>query len=297
MPLKIVDAHFHLWDRNSGNYGAPRRAAPGAPPDPTESSYLLEQFLAESAGELELCGAVHVEALANDPLVEARFVEVELKNTPCPTAMVVRVDLISPNVEQQLDRLQSVSKRVRGVRHILNHHLDPALTFTEQNLLSHPDLISGLKILADRGMRFDLQIYPHQMMQAVRVLEKLPGLGVVLDHAGMWADRSFQGWQEWKNGLCALAEMPDVRVKLSGLGKFDPNWTVASWSIPVFEVIEQFGPARVMFASNYPIERRFADYVDLWRTFEQILSGFSAAERHQMLVQTAWDFYRLEATA
>lgn len=50
-------------------------------------------------------------------------------------------------------------------RHILNHHIDPALTFTKQDLLSHPDLINGLKILADRGLRFDLQIYPHQMAQ------------------------------------------------------------------------------------------------------------------------------------
>lgn len=86
-----------------------------------------------------------------------------------------------------------------------------------------------------------------------------------------------------------------MRVKLSGLGKFDPNWTIASWSVPVFEAIEQFGPDRVMLASNYPIEKRHAGYVELWRTFDEILSGFSAAERRQMFVQTAWDFYSLGA--
>lgn len=297
MNLQIVDAHFHLWDRSSGNYGAPLRTATDAPPDPTASDYLLEQFLDEGAGHVHLCGAVHVEALAKDPVREARFVEMELNRARCPTAMVVRVDLTSPNVEQHLDQLLSVSKRVRGVRHILNHHIDPALTFTEQDLLSHPGLINRLKVLADREMRFDLQIYPHQMARVARVLEKLPELGVVLDHAGMWADRNFQGWQEWKNGLRALAEMPNVRVKLSGLGKFDPNWTMESFRVPIFEVIEQFGPDRVMFASNYPIEKRHAGYVELWRTFDHILSGFCGAERHQMFARTAWDFYRLEASA
>lgn len=294
MTLQIVDAHFHLWDRSSGNYGSPRRAAVGAPPDPTESDYLMEHFLDEGAGELELCGAVHVEALAKNPEAEALFVEAELKRTPCPTAMVVRVDLASPDVERHLDQLRLVSKRVRGVRHVLNFHKDPALTFTDRDLLFDPAVISSLKVLADRGMRFDLQIFPHQITHAVRVMEKVPDLGVVLDHAGMWVDRSFSGWQEWKSGLRTLAGLRNTCVKLSGLGKFDPNWTIESLRVLVFEVIEQFGADRVMFASNYPIERRHAGYVELWRSFDHILSDFSAAERHQMFVQTAWDFYGLE---
>lgn len=272
----------------------PRHAEVGMPLDPTESDYFLEQFVGEGAGQVELCGAVHVEAMAIDPLAEVRFVNAELKRKPLPASIVARADLTSPDVELHLEQLRSASTKVRGVRQILNYHSDPALTFVKRDILSDPALERGLKALSSMAISFDLQIYPHQMQQAALVLERLPELNCVLDHAGMWVDRSLAGWLEWRDGLRTLSRLPNMHVKLSGLGKFDPYWTVESLRPVVFEVIEHFGPGRVMFASNYPIEKRTADYVQLWQAFEQILSGCSAAARHQMLVQTASDFYRLE---
>ena len=57
--------------------------------------------------------------------------------------------------------------------------------------------------------------------------------------------------------------------------------------------IEQFGPRRCMFESNFPVDRLSCSYTVLWNQFKKLTKGFSADERTAMFHDTAMRVYRL----
>ena len=57
--------------------------------------------------------------------------------------------------------------------------------------------------------------------------------------------------------------------------------------------IEQFGPGRCMFESNFPVDRLSCSYSVLWNQFKKLTKGFSADERTAMFHDTAMRTYRL----
>lgn len=63
---------------------------------------------------------------------------------------------------------------------------------------------------------------------------------IILNHAGMPVDRDQEGVRRWRQGMLALADVPHVAVKISGLGTVDWNWTVESIRPFVLETIEAF---------------------------------------------------------
>ena len=95
----------------------------------------------------------------------------------------------------------------------------------------------------------------------------------------------------WRAGLKALAESPNVCCKVSGLGMFNPGWTAADLRPIVLTVIEVFGPQRVMFGSNFPVDKLYNSYEALWDAYVSITEAFSAAERRWMFHDTAAAFY------
>jgi predicted TIM-barrel fold metal-dependent hydrolase len=57
--------------------------------------------------------------------------------------------------------------------------------------------------------------------------------------------------------------------------------------------IEQFGPRRCMFESNFPVDRVSCTYTVLWNQFKKLTKGFSNDERIAMFHDTAMRIYRL----
>ena len=65
------------------------------------------------------------------------------------------------------------------------------------------------------------------------------------------------------------------------------------WAGPIKWVIEEFGPSRCMFESNFPVDRRGAGYVVLWNAFKRIATDYSADEKRLLFHDTAASAYRL----
>ena len=120
-----------------------------------------------------------------------------------------------------------------------------------------------------------------------------PGVQVVVNHAGMFADRTLAGWRGWKNGMRALAASPNVAVKISGLGMFDHRWTIESLRPYVLETLDAFGVERAMFASNFPVDRLFGTYLDTWRALAATVADLSADERSALLATNAERIYKI----
>ena len=59
--------------------------------------------------------------------------------------------------------------------------------------------------------------------------------------------------------------------------------------------IEQFGPNRCMFESNFPVDKVSYSYNVMYNAFKRLSKGYSAAERAAMFHDTATRVYRLDA--
>ena len=295
-PIKIVDPHVHLWDLWTRIY--PHFEKPG--PDGSNAaicrSYLLEEYLGEGKGEFECDGIVHVEAFPTDPVKETATLAEVAGRSPVPIVIVSYADLTAPDLPEQLDR-HAAYPIFRGIRQIVNQHDRPARSYGVPDRMAHPNFIGGLREIGRRGLSFDLQLYPHQMTQAARLAAQAPDTSIVLNHAGMWADRDLGGWKVWKAGLRALAAQPNVTVKISGLGMLDAKWTTESIRPLVLETIEAFGVNRAMFASNFPVDKLFSDFPTQWRAFAAITDDFSEADKVGLFRDTARATYRIPSSS
>ena len=296
-PLRVVDPHIHLWDlwtRLYPQFETPSKGRGGSTAA-IARSYLLPEYLDEGDGDVEVLAAVHVEAFPTDPVKETQTLQAVADTSPIPLVIVSAGDLTAPGFAALLDR-HAASPIFRGIRQVLNRHADPTLNYVGRDFMDDPGFAAGLKLLGARGLSFDLQLYPHQIAQAAALAAVAPDTTIVLNHAGMWADRDLAGWKSWKAGLRELAARPNVWAKISGLGMLDAKWTVESIRPLVLETIEAFGAGRAMFASNFPVDKLTSDFASLWRAFDRIATGFSDSERAGLFRENARRVYRIGGT-
>ena len=271
--MKRIDSHHHLWDLKAVHYpwlmefGKPRFFGD---PTPIQRDYLLEEHRAISQNH-GFVASVHIQVGAEDGLAEARWVDqVAHANPDWPMVQVAFCDLTASDREGQLDQFQALASVV-GVRQIVGRSPEEDAKNGTNALIADPEFKAGLQSLASRGLSFDLQLIPELMEPMGKVLAQVPDLQVVLCHAGSPYDRSPDGIAKWAAGLAHLSALPNVSCKLSGLGMFDHDWT-AETVRPIADVVmEQFGPDRVMFGSNFPV-------CSLSSTFDDLV------ERHMAIV-------------
>lgn len=283
--LVVVDPHVHIWDLGTGLY--PRRARRRDEGDPTVGDYLVADLL-HDAGPVVVAKAVHVEAFPTDGIAEVVHVDALADRAPrgLPQAIVANADLASPDCDATLARLAAMP-RVRGIRHAINR-ADETRDLLRDDAWRH-----GLGRLAVHGLSFDLQVSPARMDEAAELVARHPGLAVALNHAGWPRERGFAAWRGWRAGLRRLAALPNVWVKISGFGMFEPDWTVESIRPYVYEALDAFGPGRAMFASNFPVDRPFRDYPALWHGFAALVADCDPATRAGLLRVNAETFYRI----
>jgi predicted TIM-barrel fold metal-dependent hydrolase len=292
--MRIVDAHVHVLDLSTGLYPGFETPSTSFIGDnaPICRSYLLDELLAEGGGEIEIAKIVNVEALPTDRLAETRYLQSLADRTGFPQAIVAGADLSLPGAAREIE-MQAAFRNVRGIRHILNVHPDPAYTYMSEDHLLDPVWQENFGLLERHGLSFDMQLYPHQMADGAALAAQHPGVQFVVNHAGMFADRTLAGWRGWKNGMRALAAFPNVAVKISGLGMFDHRWTIESLRPYVLETLDAFGVERAMFASNFPVDRLFGTYLDTWRALAATVADLSADERSALLATNAERIYKI----
>lgn len=292
--LQIVDPHIHLWDLWTRIYPHFEKPGPGGASATICRSYLIDEYLEEGGDEFEIVGAVHVEAFPTDPIKETVTLQAVADTGKLPLVIVGNGDLGSKDFGALLDQHQQYPI-FRGIRQVVNMHPDPKRSYTSRDLMAEPQWLEGLRELGRRGLSFDLQLYPHQMETAAALAAKVPDTQIILNHAGMWADRDLGGWKQWKAGMRTLAAQPNIVAKISGLGMLDNGWTVESIRPLVLESLEAFGVERAMFASNFPVDKQYTDFVTVWRAFDAITKGFSESERVGLFRDNARKYYRIPA--
>jgi len=301
--MQFFDAHHQLWDVEKNGASYPWYSEDHGDRGWGDMAQLMRNYkpadlLADAhATGLNLLKSVHVQANFDfsNPVAETRWLDevaLEPESNDLPSAIVGYADLSAPDVGQVLKEHRR-SARFRGVRQVLNRHDDPKLNRAPQNYLANPKWAEGLKQLSDMGLNFDAQIYHHQARELADIAVTLPDLGIVIDHALMPAERDADNLQAWRRAVKLLAGCPNIMMKISGFGMVDNAWTTESIRPFALHCIDAFGPDRIMFGSNFPVDKLMSDYGRLWRAYGDIIDEFCADERQQMLIGTAERFYRI----
>lgn len=287
-----IDAHHHLWDLGAVQY--PWLEARGVSrffgdPTPIQRDYTLNEFRGECEPE-GVRASVHIQVGASDGYDEACWIQSVADASPdWPMAQVAFCDLVAPDRTERLDRLQGLPS-VRGVRQIVGRAPGEDARTNTNALLNDPRFPEGLREIGQRDLGFDLQLIPELMEKSAKVLAQAPETRVALCHAGSPHDRSAAGLRDWADRLRSLSALPQVACKLSGLGMFEHDWSADSIRPIVDTCLEQFGPERIMFGSNFPVDKLYSDY----RTVAQAYRDLVPAPAHAAVFHdTAADFYRL----
>jgi predicted TIM-barrel fold metal-dependent hydrolase len=297
----IADAHHHLWDMRDYHvwlHANPRVVNFVGDYESICQDYLASDYLADTEG-LPVIASVHVQAEfdPSNPVGETEWLSRQAEATGFPMGIVGFADLSHPDVQALLEA-HAEYDRFRGIRHMLNWDTVPGRSFAEHGDYMGSDAWRrGFALLAQMGLRFDMQIWPNQMQEAASLVAAYPDARVALNHTGFPIDRDPESMDMWRAGMCALAANSNVSVKISGLGMLDHHWTADSIRPIVLETIDIFGPDRAMFASNFPVDKLYTDYATIFRAFSEITADFTPAERERLFAGTAIEFYDLTPVA
>ena len=225
---------------------------------------------------------------------------------------------VGAEVAQVLDaQIAAGGGRFRGIRVSTKWDADETLNtgryIVPRGLMQDRDFRAGFATLAPRKLSFDAMIYHPQILELAELARAFPDTTVVLNHIGgliagtrTYLPRRTEAIAQWRSSMTELAKCPNVFVKLGGLGMayfgigFDKLETPASsqqlseaWGPLFAHCIDQFGPNRCMFESNYPPDRESVDYPILWNALKRFATRYTADEKHALFYGTAAKVYRL----
>ncbi|MCF3640416.1 amidohydrolase family protein [Rhizobium sp. TRM95111] len=290
----VIDSHFHIWRRADQPWlNGPMVPRIFGPYEPIQRDYPIEEYLGEIDGQaVEKAVYVQTNWAKADFEKEVAWLSETAARSGWPHAIVGYADISVEDVRPQLDRLKAYPL-VRGVRMQLHWHEVPAYRFApgpEQVL--DANVCRNIARLRDYGFSFDLQLFPAQMKNGAALVAENPETDFILTHCGMLTDDAPETVAAWKAGLSHFSGLPNFYAKLSGLGTFIHRNDPALIALIVDNAVEILGSNRLMFGSNFPIEK-------LWTDFPSVLSAHrAAAEGHgpeaarEMLHDTAARVYR-----
>jgi predicted TIM-barrel fold metal-dependent hydrolase len=292
--LAIADTHIHLWDLERDKYPWLQSGKPLGPfgeRSDLARTYRLEHYVADAARQ-NVTGIVHIEAGWDpaDPVGETRWVQEVADRYGAPHAIIGHANLAEADAAATIEA-HARFPLFRGIRCRLQQG-DFLRGQTSRAVIDNPRWRRGLRLVQERGLSFDLQAPPALMGAAATLADAHPGLQFVLTHAGYPPPPADQAFPRWQAGIRGLAARPNVAVKLSGFVLSERAWIPAHAGAAAQEVIARFGPARVMVASNFPVDRLFAGLDDLFDSYREWLSGWPEADQRRMLSGNAERIYR-----
>jgi predicted TIM-barrel fold metal-dependent hydrolase len=274
-------------------------------------------------------GVVHVEAGWHDrgafgAVDETRWVaRLPLDGTTGPRLLgiVAGADLTSRTAGAVIDAHREASPLVRGVRMIAAHHADPGVRnwARRSRLYTRPRFLDGFEQLAVRGLRFDAWVYSGQLPEVASLARRFPEVPVVVCHLGTPAGvygggvgrRTGHTVEErrailsrWRDDLGEVAALPNAYAKVSGLmmpvlghqearqREHVSRQQLTTRAQPLLEhALDVFGPARLMFASNFPMDKVTARLPDIVAGFAAVVASRGEAAVRMVFRDTARAFY------
>jgi L-fuconolactonase len=204
------------------------------------------------------------------------------------------VDLSGPDAVASLERMARHPK-FKGVRPMLQD-------LSDDDWIARMPRPNAIQALIRLGLRFDALVKPRHLSSLMRFLKDWPQLPVVIDHAAKppVGAHGSEAFAAWRKDMAEIAALPQVCCKFSGLWGEAPSSTHGDVDAavrvvcPVWEqLLESFGPARLMWGSDWPVLMLAGDYAGWIAVSESCIGGLSASEQSHIWRGTAQRFYCL----
>jgi predicted TIM-barrel fold metal-dependent hydrolase len=318
--LPIIDTHHHLWDLRTT----------------TGHRYVLHDYLADAqSGGHNVIGSIYMNCEAwyrtTGPEHLRCIGETDVASgmaAMCDSAIygpiriadgiVAFADLtLGDRVEEVLQaHIEAGKGRFRGIRHSGGWDADPIIgnSFPEttEHFYMREDFRAGLAKLTAMGLSFDAWLYHPQLHELIDLARSFSGTNIIMGHCGCplgygpYKGKRDEVFAAWKKSMTALAQCPNVSIKLGGmmmrLAAYDYNVVprppssaelCEMWRPYIETCIELFGAGRGMFESNFPVDKMGIGYKALWNAFKRIVAGASASEKNALFNGNAQRVYRL----
>lgn len=278
--MDLIDTHLHLIARDKLGYGWTTGI-----PALAEGDFTLADYTSLTAGR-GIVGTLFMETGVDDAdyRAEARLVA----GIVGQGGLLGQVASCRPEEDAGFDAWldECEGLHVHGFRRIL--HVMP------DDLSQTPAFRRNLGKIGARGWAFDICVLARQLPIALALARACPDQPLVLDHCGV-PDIAGDAFEDWGKGITALAALPHVNVKLSGITAYCAPGTANRATLKpwVDHVLNAFGPARMLWGGDWPVVNLgvgLPDWIDLTR---DLLQGLSAAEQDLIGHGTARRIYRL----
>jgi L-fuconolactonase len=310
--LAIIDPHVHMWDKSGFDYFAPELLADVHDGHKIEKTIYVECHMGYNNDKRE----------AFQPVGETEYVLEQVKNAPktghdlaagiLGCANLLTGSAVAPVLEAHI---AAAKGRFRGVRSHVGYSAEPGVAYPntprypQRNVVPEPEYLAGARCLSALGLTLDIWAMHPQLPSIAEFAAKIPELPIMIDHCGgpvgigSYGENPEQTFADWTAGLRLAAQVPNVHIKLSGLGMARLGWKgepaatsdelVAKWQARARACVEIFGPQRTVFASNFPVDKVAGSYRVVVNAYKKILADLPQADLQAIFCENARRFYRL----
>jgi L-fuconolactonase len=278
MPAERIDAHQHLW-----KYSAEEYPWMLAGMESIRRDFLIPELQAAML-QGGITGVVTVQA--RQTLVETDWLLELAESHKFILGIVGWLPLVDPHIGKCLERYSS-RKKLKAVRHVLHDESDDIY-------MLRGNFNRGIALLKNFDLAYDILIFERHLPQTIEFVDQHPNQVFVVDHIAK--PRIKAGLlSPWKDALKELAKRENVYCKLSGVvTEADwSTWTAAQLQPYVDVVLESFGPSRMMFGSDWPVQLVASSYARWVEVVSNAINRLSEAEKEQIFARTARNAYRL----
>ena len=278
--MNLIDTHMHLIFRDRLGYGW----TSGLPPLAT-GDFTLQDYTTLTAG-LGVGGAIFMETGVDDAdyQAEARLVA----GLVGQSGLLGQIASCRPENDAGFDDwlAECDGLQVHGYRRIL--HVMP------DDLSQSPTFRRNLAKIGARGLAFDICVLARQLPIAAELARSCPDQVLVLDHCGV-PDIAGGGFADWAKGITAIAALPHVNLKLSGISAYCAPGTVTQATLQpwVDHVLTAFGADRVLWGGDWPVVNLGLGLPGWIAMTHSLLASLSVAEQAQVCHGTAQRVYQV----
>lgn len=264
--MDFIDTHQHLIWRDRLGYGWTAGI-----PALASGDFTPEDYQAQTAG-LGIAGTIFMECGVDDAdhQAEARYVATRVGRD----GILGQIASCRPETDQGFDAWleECGGLHVKGYRRIL--HVVP------DDMSQSATFRANLRKIGRKGLPFDMCFLARQLPIAEELARACDGQALVVDHCGV-PDIAGGAFDVWAKGIDRLAALPHVSVKLSGISAYAAPGTASAATLRpwVDHVIQSFGPARVVWGSDWPVVLLGAGLAPWIKMTRELIAGLSADEQ------------------
>ena len=281
--ISLLDTHQHLVYREKASYGWTKDIPPLA-----EGNFTLDDYKSLTEG-LGIGGTLFMETGVDDPdyQQETRFVKSLADNSD--NGMIGLISSIRPESDEAFETWleETIEMGVVGYRRIL--HVMPDDT-------SQSDIFrNNVRKIGVSGKTFDICFLPGQLPIACELAKACENTKLILNHCGV-PDIAGNGLDPWRQDIKALAQIPNVICKLSGLMAYCAPGTSSLETIEPYvdHVLNCFGPDRMVWGSDWPVVNLAKGLPEWIAVTRKILGKLSADEASSIAYGTAQIVYKVK---